>query len=62
MQIIEDGYGGMDDPIDESVEIITMLIDLVYSLAPDEEFEELYDLKAKIAKAEDYIDSLNGEY
>ena len=58
MQIIEDGYGGMDDPIDESVEIITMLIDLVYSLAPDEEFEELYDLKAKIAKAEDYIDSL----
>ena len=62
MQIIEDGYGGMDDPIDESVEIITMLIDLVYSLAPDEEFEELYDLKAKIAKAEDYIESLEGEY
>ena len=60
MQIIEDGYGGMDDPIDESVEIITMLIDLVYSLAPDEEFEELYDLKAKIAKAEDYIESLEG--
>ena len=58
MQIIEDGYGGMDDPIDESVEIITMLIDLVYSLAPDEEFEELYDLQGKIAKAESYIESL----
>lgn len=42
----------------EAVNIIRMLISLVYSLCPDEEYEELFEIKETIDKAEQYLDSL----
>jgi hypothetical protein len=44
----------------EAVEMIRMLISLVYSLCPDEEYEELFEIKESISRAEYYIDSLEG--
>jgi len=45
----------------EAIEIIRMLISLVYSLSPDEEYEELFEIRESIARAEHYLDSLEEE-
>jgi hypothetical protein len=42
----------------EAENIIRMLISLVYSLCPDEEYEELFEIQETIGKAEKYLDSL----
>ena len=42
----------------KSADIIRMLISLVYSLCPDEEYEELFEIKETIDRAEQYLDSL----
>jgi hypothetical protein len=61
MQIIEDGYGGNNEQTDNQAEnIIRMLISLVYSLCPDEEYEELFQIQETIDKAEQYLNSLEG--
>lgn len=39
----------------EAEDIIRMLISLVYSLCPDEEYEELFEIKETIDKAEQYL-------
>jgi len=42
----------------ESANIIRMLISLVYSLCPDEEYEELFQIQETIDKAEQYLNSI----
>jgi hypothetical protein len=37
-------------------QIIKTLMGLVYDLYPDEEYEKLYQVKAKLAQAQAYID------
>ena len=44
-----------------ATQIIDMLVGLIYDLYPDEEYEELYGVKEKIALAQAYVDSLNQE-
>jgi len=44
--------------MDKSENIIRMLISLVYSLCPDEEYEELFEIQETINKAEQYLDTL----
>lgn len=59
MQIIEDGYGGNNDQDrNEAIDVIRMLISLVYSLCPDEEYEELFQIQETISRAEQYINSI----
>ena len=59
MQIIEDGYGGNNDQErNEAIDVIRMLISLVYSLCPDEEYEELFQIQETISRAEQYINSI----
>lgn len=43
---------------DKATDIIRMLISLVYSLSPDEEYEELFEIKETIDRAEQYLNSL----
>jgi hypothetical protein len=57
MQIIEDGFGG-NQPHNKSADIIRMLISLIYSLCPDEEYEELFEIQETIERAEQYLNSL----
>lgn len=45
----------------ETVQIIDMLVGLIYDLYPDEEYEELYGVKEKIAQAQAFVDKLNQE-
>lgn len=47
--------------MEEAVRIIDMLVGLIYDLYPDEEYEELYGVKEKIAQAQKFVDSLNKE-
>lgn len=47
--------------MDDAVRIINMLVGLIYDLYPDEEYEELYGVKDKIAQAQKYVDSLQKE-
>jgi hypothetical protein len=42
-------------------QVIDMLVGLIYDLYPDEEYEELYGVKEKIALAQAYLDSLKQE-
>jgi hypothetical protein len=42
----------------EAIDVIRMLISLVYSLCPDEEYEELFQIQETISRAEQYIDSI----
>jgi hypothetical protein len=59
MQIIEDGYGGNNaQERNEAIDVIRMLISLVYSLCPDEEYEELFQIQETISRAEQYINSI----
>jgi hypothetical protein len=44
----------------EAENIIRMLISLVYSLCPDEEYEELFEIQETIDKAEQYLNSIEG--
>ena len=44
----------MNDP----KQIIQTLMGLVYDLYPDEEYEELYQVKEKLAQAQAFIDQL----
>jgi hypothetical protein len=37
-------------------EVIHMLVGLIYDLYPDEEYEELYGVKEKIALAQKFVD------
>ena len=37
-------------------EVIDMLVGLIYDLYPDEEYEELYGVKEKIALAQKFVD------
>lgn len=61
MQIIEDGYGGNNDlEQNESADIIRMLISLVYSLCPYEEYEELFQIQETIDRAEQYLNNTEG--
>ena len=43
----------------DAVQVIDMLVGLIYDLYPDEEYEELYQVKEKIAQAQAFVDSLN---
>jgi hypothetical protein len=45
----------MDKNIDEVIEILNTLVSLVYDLYPDEEYEELYGVKEKIAQAQAWV-------
>lgn len=58
MQIIEDGYGGNNDPINKAVNIIDMLVGVIYDLYPDEEYESLYMVEDKIRQAQQFVNSL----
>ena len=42
--------------MDETRQIIDMLVGLIYDLYPDEEYEELYGVKEKIALAQAFVD------
>lgn len=42
----------------DAIKIIDMLVGLVYDLYPDEEYEELYGVKEKIALAQKFVDSI----
>ena len=44
--------------MNQAEDIIRMLISLVYSLCPDEEYEELFEIQETIDKAEHYLDTL----
>lgn len=55
-QIIEDGYGGNNEPINEAITVIETLVGLIYDLYPDEEYEELYGVQEKIAQAQAFVD------
>lgn len=45
----------MDDNIEEVIRILNTLVSLVYDLYPDEEYEELYGVKEKIAQAQAWV-------
>jgi hypothetical protein len=45
----------MDKNIDEVIKILNTLVSLVYDLYPDEEYEELYGVKEKIAQAQAWV-------
>jgi|APFre7841882654_1041346.scaffolds.fasta_scaffold811184_1 hypothetical protein len=42
--------------IEEAMGIINSLVSLIYDLYPDEEYEELYSVKEKIAQAQNWCD------
>jgi hypothetical protein len=42
--------------IEEAMGIINSLVSLIYDLYPDEEHEELYSVKEKIAQAQNWCD------
>lgn len=42
--------------MNNATQIIDMLVGLIYDLYPDEEYEELYGIKEKIALAQAYVD------
>jgi hypothetical protein len=45
----------MDNNIEEVIRILNTLVSLVYDLYPDEEYEELYGVKEKIAQAQAWV-------
>jgi uncharacterized beta-barrel protein YwiB (DUF1934 family) len=42
--------------IEKAMSIINSLVSLIYDLYPDEEFEELYNVRGKIAQAQEWCD------
>jgi len=42
--------------IEEAMNIMHSLVSLIYDLYPDEEHEELYGVREKIAQAQDWCD------
>jgi len=42
--------------MDDTRQIIDMLVGLIYDLYPDEEYEELYGVKEKIALVQAFVD------
>ena len=44
------------DNIAQAMQVIHDLVSLIYDLAPDEEYEELYGVKEKIALAQAWLD------
>lgn len=46
----------MDTNIEEAIRIMNNLVSLVYDLYPDEEYEEMYNMKEKIAQAQAWVD------
>jgi hypothetical protein len=45
----------MDNNTEEVIRILNNLVSLVYDLYPDEEYEELYGVKEKIAQAQAWV-------
>jgi hypothetical protein len=45
----------------DAVRIIDMLVGLIYDLYPDEEYEEFYNIKEKIALAQQFVDTITEE-
>ena len=41
--------------MNDAVIIINMLVGLIYELYPDEEYEELYEIKDKLQLAKDFV-------
>ena len=44
------------DNIAEAIQIMNQLVGLIYDLYPDEEYEEVYGTKQKIALAQAWVD------
>jgi len=42
----------------DAIRVIDMLVGLVYDLYPDEEYEEFYGVKEKIAIAQEFINTI----
>jgi hypothetical protein len=46
----------MDDNIEEVIRILNTLVSLVYDLAPDDEYMDMYGIVNKIAQAQAWVD------
>jgi hypothetical protein len=47
--------------MNDAIKMIDMLVALVYDLYPDEEYEELYQVKEKLAQVEAFLIEQTGE-
>ena len=47
--------------MNDAIKMIDMLVALVYDLYPDEEYEELYQVKEKLAQVQAFLTKQTGE-